>query len=60
MPEMYYDRETRVMINHSVNYFYTRFLFKIDALPQDVAFPLDMAATFFDNLSPKVRGFLIS
>ena len=33
-------KETRVMVNKSVNDFYTRFLFKMDALPQDVAFPL--------------------
>ena len=39
---------------------YTRFLFKIDALPQDVTFPLDIDATFFNNLSPGVREFLIS
>ena len=59
-PKMYYDRETRVMVNQSVNEFYTRFLFKIDSLPQDVAFPLDIAATFFKNFSPDVREFLIS
>ena len=60
MPEMYCDRETRVMVNQSVNGFYTRFLLKIDALPQDVIFHLDISATFFNNLSPDVRGFLIS
>ena len=43
------------MVNKSVNDFYTQFLIKIDALPQDVAFPLDIAATFFKNLSPDVR-----
>ena len=48
------------MVNQSVNEFYTRFLFKIDALAQDVAFPLDIAVTFFKNLSPEVREFLIS
>ena len=48
------------MVNQSVNDFYTRFLFKIDALPQDVAFPLDIAATFFKNWSLEVREFLIS
>ena len=31
--KIYYDRETRVMVNHSVNEFYTRFFIKIDALP---------------------------
>ena len=57
---MYCDIETRVVVNQSVNNFYTRFLFKIDALPQDVAFPLDIAATFFKNLRPDIREFLIS
>ena len=58
--QMYYDRETRVMVNLSVNALYTWFLFKIDAIPQDVAFTLDIAATFFNNLSPDVREFLVS
>ena len=53
--QIYYDRETRVMVNKSVNEFYTRFPFKIDAPPKDVAFLLDVAATFFNNLSPEVR-----
>ena len=43
------------MVNQSVNEFYNLFLFKIDALPQYVAFPLDIAATFFENLSPGIR-----
>ena len=58
--KVYYDKETRVMVNQSVNEFYTRFLFKIDAIPQEVALPLGISATFFNNLSPKVREFLIS
>ena len=58
--QMYYDRYTRIMVNKSVNEFNTRSLFKIDALPQDSALPLYIAATFFNNLSPKVRQFLIS
>ena len=37
--KMYYAKENRVMVNQSVNVFYTWFLFKIDAPPQDVAFP---------------------
>ena len=57
---MYYDRETHVMVNQSVNEFYTQFLFMIDVLPHDVAFPLDIDATIFNNLSPDVREFLIS
>ena len=48
------------MVNHSVNEFNTCFLFKIDALPQDIALPLDIAVTFINNLSPDVRKLLIS
>ena len=59
MTEMYHDRETCVMVNQSVNEFYTRSLFKIDALNQDVSLPLDIAATFFNNLGPDVRELLI-
>ena len=40
--------------------FYTRFIFKIDALPQDVVLPLDIDAIFFNNLSTYVRELLIS
>ena len=58
--KFYYDIETQVMVNQSVNQFYSRLLFKIDALPQDVAFPLDISETFFKNFSPNVREFLIS
>ena len=58
--KMYYDRETCIMVNQSVNSFYTWFLFKIDELTQYVAFLLDIAATFFKKLSPEVREFLIS
>ena len=39
---------------------YPRFLFKIDALPQDITFPLDIAATLFKKLSTDVRQFLMS
>ena len=48
------------MVNQSVNEFYTRFLFKIDALPQYEVFPIDIAVTFFNNLSTNVRVILIS
>ena len=58
--KMYYDRETRIMANQSVNEFYTLFLFKIDAILQVFAFPLEISAAFFNNLSPDVREFLIS
>ena len=47
-------------MNQYINEFYTRFLFKIDALPQDEVFLLDITSTFFNNSSPDVRKFLIS
>ena len=43
---MYYDKYTQVMVNQSVNEFYTRFLFKIDAFPQDVLFTLYIDTIF--------------
>ena len=43
------------MFNQSVNDFYTRLFFKIDALRQDIVFPLDIYVAFFNNLSPDVR-----
>ena len=58
--QIYYDKDTRVMVNQLLNEFYTRFLFKIYSLPQDVVFPLDIAATIFNNLIPDMREFLIS
>ena len=58
--KMYDYRETRVVVNQSVNDFYCRLLFKIDALPQDVEFPLDIDTTLFNKLSPNAREFLIS
>ena len=57
---MHYDKENQVMINQSVNNFYTRFIFKIDALPQEVVFPLDIAVKFFNKLIPDVRELLVS
>ena len=47
------------MVNKLVNDFYTRLLFKIDAIPQGVGLPLDIAATLLNILSPDVREFLI-
>ena len=48
------------MVNQSVNEFYTQLLFKIDAIPKDVAFILDIDVTFFNNLSSAVIESLIS
>ena len=48
------------MLNQSVNDFYTRFLFKIDAIPQGVVLLIDISAKTFNNLSTNVREFLIS
>ena len=56
--KMHYDKETLFMVNQLVNEFYTRFLFKIDALPHDVVFPLDISATLFKNLIPGVRELI--
>ena len=47
------------MVNQSLNEFYTRFLFKIDALPHYVGFPLESYATLFNNLITGVRELLI-
>ena len=57
---MYYDKETQIMVNQSVNEFYTQFLFKIDAQPQDVVLLVDIVTTFFKNWSPDMREILIS
>ena len=48
------------MVNQLVKDIYTRFLFKIDALPQDVVFSLYIVATISDTLSTDIRGFFIS
>ena len=56
---MYYDKETRAMVNQSVNEFYTRFLFKIYALPQDIVLPIDILETLFNNLSLYLKELLI-
>ena len=58
--KIYYDKDNKVMINLLVNEFYTQFLFKIDALLQEVGFPLDITAKLFNNFSPDVREFFIS
>ena len=57
---MYYDKEARVMVNQSVNDFYTWFLFKMDALPHNIMFPFEIAATFFNNLILDIRELLAS
>ena len=46
------------MVNQSVNEFYTHFLFKIDALSQDVVLPIDISTNVFNKFSTKVREFL--
>ena len=47
------------MVNQLVNEFYTQFLFKIDALPQNVIFLLDIPVNVFNNLSPDLIYILI-
>ena len=51
----YFDKDTQVMVNQSINDFYTQFPFNIDALPLDIVLLLVIAATFFNNLSPDFR-----
>ena len=58
--KIYYDKETKVMVNQSVNEFYTRVLFKSDSLSQDIVFLLDISAKLFNNLRPDAREFFIS
>ena len=57
--KIYYYKETWVMVNQSVNEFYTQFLLKIYALLQEVGFLLDIDATLFNNLRPDNRQFLV-
>ena len=57
--KMYYDKEIRVMVDKSVNYFYTCFLLKHYELPQEFLLPLDIVEKLSNNLSPEVRYFLI-
>ena len=47
------------MFNQSENEFYTWFIFKVDALSQNVLFSLDISAIVFNNLIPDVRELLI-
>ena len=48
------------MVNQLVNKFYTRLLFDIDALTQDVDLLLDINATLFNNLITDVIKLFIS
>ena len=48
------------MVNRLVTEIYSRFLFKIDALPQNLVFPIDITITFFNNLISDVRELFIS
>ena len=58
--KIYHDKDTRVMVNQLVNKFYTRLLFDIDALTQDVDLLLDINATLFNNLITDVIKLFIS
>ena len=40
--QIYYNKDNWFMFNESINGVCTHFFFKVDALPQDVAFPLDI------------------
>ena len=52
--QMYYDKETRFMVNQSVNKVYNQFLFNIDALSQKEVFLLDIVEAFFNKLIPNL------
>ena len=52
---IYYYKDNLVMVNKSVNEFYNQFLFKIDALTQDVVLPSEISATLFNKMSTEVR-----
>ena len=47
------------MINKLVNFFYTRLLLNIYALPLDKIFPLDIEATLFNNWSTDIWGLFV-
>ena len=57
--KIYYDKDTHLTIKQSVKDFYSRFLFKIYAIPQDEVVTLDIAATFFINSSSDISYFLV-
>ena len=57
--KIYYNKEALVMVIQSVNKFYSRSPFKIDALTQDIVLPLDIAINVFNSSSPDKRDFLI-
>ena len=59
MPEIYYEKYTQFMVNQSVNEFYNRFFFKIDALPKDVLLPMETATKFLNNLISEIMDLLI-
>ena len=43
--------------NQLVNEFYTRFLLKIDIIPQDIVLLLDIDTTFFKNWVLKLGSY---
>ena len=57
---MYYDKETRVMVNQSVNEFYTQFLLRIYSIQQVVVLTLGITATLLNSLRPDITEFLTS
>ena len=46
------------MVNQLVKYFYTQILFKIDEIPQEIVFLLEIPATFFNKLGTDVWEFM--
>ena len=43
---MYYDEENKDMVNQLLNYFYNWFLFKVDTLPEEAVFTLDIVVIY--------------
>ena len=56
---MYYGKYPQVMVKQSINEFHTWFLFKMDALPQEIVSSLDIYKNFFNNLRTEVRELFI-
>ena len=44
--QMYYDEENKDMVNQLLNYFYNWFLFKVDTLPEEAVFTLDIVVIY--------------
>ena len=57
--QIYLDKKTLVMVKSNQISFIPRFLLNIDTLLQENIFMMDIAGTFFSNLSNYVQEFLV-